>query len=44
MDRKMVQEGLSKAFGKTITSAADIPKKELGDMIFGTFRLPFQEK
>jgi hypothetical protein len=47
MDRKMVQEGLSKAFGKTITSAADIPKKELGDMIFGTLpkaaRAPLEE-
>jgi hypothetical protein len=47
MDRKMIQEGLSKAFGKTITSAADIPKKELGDMIFGTLpkavRAPLEE-
>ena len=47
MDRKMVQEGLSKAFGKTITSASDIPKKELGDMIFGTLpkaaRAPLEE-
>jgi len=35
MDRKMVQKGLSQAFGKTIKSGADIPKKELGDMLFG---------
>lgn len=47
MDRKMVQKGLSQAFGKTIKSGADIPKKELGDMLFGgipkAVRAPLEE-
>ena len=47
MDRRMVQKGLSEAFGKTIKSGADIPKKELGDMLFGgipkAVRAPLEE-
>jgi hypothetical protein len=47
MDRRLVQKGLSEAFGKTIKTGADIPKKELGDMLFGNIpkavRAPMEE-
>ena len=47
MDRRLVQKGLSEAFGKTIKTGADIPKKELGDMLFGNLpkavRAPMEE-
>lgn len=47
MDRRMAQDFLSKAFGKTVKSASEVPKKDIGDLLFKNvpkaLRAPLEE-
>lgn len=47
MDRRMAQDFLSKTFGKTIKSASEVPKKDIGDLLFKNvpkaLRAPLEE-